>query len=114
MPKTYWAQIEGVPDQTALAAMRRGVDLKDFVTLPAEARLIDEPALWPRNPPIRTRRNIPTTWVEIIIREGKNRQVRRMSASVGYPTLRLVRAAIGYWRLDNLQPGEWRELEMNP
>jgi 23S rRNA pseudouridine2457 synthase len=93
--------------------LRHGVDLKDFVTLSAAARLIGEPALWPRSPPIRTRRDIPATWVEIVIREGKNRQVRRMTASVGYPTLRLVRAAIGDWRLDKLQPGEWRELEMN-
>jgi 23S rRNA pseudouridine2457 synthase len=113
LPKTYWAQVEGVADETALAALRHGVDLKDFVTLSAEARLIGEPALWPRNPPIRTRRDIQTSWVEIVIREGKNRQVRRMTASVGYPTLRLVRAAIGGWRLDKLQPGEWRELEMN-
>lgn len=110
LPKTYWAQVEGVPDEAALEALRRGVDLKDFVTLPAEARLIPEPALWPRTPPIRTRRDIPTSWIEIIIREGKNRQVRRMTASVGYPTLRLVRVAIGDWRLDKLQSGAWEEL----
>lgn len=109
LPKTYWAQVEGVPDESALAALRRGVDLKDFVTLPAEASLIAEPELWPRTPPIRTRRDIPTSWLEIIIREGKNRQVRRMTASVGYPTLRLVRVAIGDWGLGALQPGAWEE-----
>jgi 23S rRNA pseudouridine2457 synthase len=109
LPKTYWAQIEGVPDEAALQALRCGIDLKDFVTLPAEASLIAEPALWPRTPAIRTRRNIPTSWLEIIIREGKNRQVRRMTASVGYPTLRLVRASIGDWALGELQPGVWEE-----
>jgi len=112
LPKTYWAQVEGVPDEAALAALRRGVDLKDFVTLPAEARVIAEPALWPRTPPIRTRLNTPTSWLEIIIREGKNRQVRRMTASVGHPTLRLVRVAIGEWSLGALQPGAWEEIEV--
>ena len=112
LPKTYWAQVEGVPDEAALQALRLGVDLKDFVTLPAEASVIAEPALWPRNPPIRTRRDIPTSWLEIIIREGKNRQVRRMTASVGYPTLRLVRSAIGDWSLGALQPGVWKELHV--
>ena len=110
LPKTYWVQVEGVPDEAALQALRCGVDLKDFVTLPAKASLIAEPALWPRTPPIRTRRDIPTSWLEIIIREGKNRQVRRMTASVGYPTLRLVRVAIGDWALGALQPGVWQEL----
>ncbi|MHB8915577.1 MAG: pseudouridine synthase [Thiobacillus sp.] len=109
LPKTYWAQVEGVPDEAALIALRQGVNLKDFVTLPAEARMIAEPTLWPRTPPIRTRRDIPTSWLEIIIREGKNRQVRRMTAGVGYPTLRLVRVAIGDWSLDALQPGDWSE-----
>ena len=112
LPKTYWAQVEGVPDESALAALRRGVDLKDFVTLPAEASVIAEPALWPRTPSIRTRRDIPTSWLEIVIREGKNRQVRRMTASVGYPTLRLVRVAIGDWGLGALQPGAWKELHV--
>ena len=111
MPKTYWAQVEGVPDESALAALRQGVDLKDFITLPAEARLIVEPTLWPRTPPIRIRRDIPTSWIEIIIREGKNRQVRRMTAGVGYPTLRLVRAAIGDWSLGALQPRAWEEVK---
>ncbi|MEQ1590793.1 MAG: pseudouridine synthase [Thiobacillaceae bacterium] len=113
LPKTYWAQVEGVPDEVALAALRSGVDLKDFVTLPAEASLMNEPALWPRNPPIRFRRDSPTSWLAITIREGKNRQVRRMTASVGHPTLRLVRVCIGNWHLNNLQPGDWQQLEIN-
>ena len=112
LPKTYWAQVEGVPDEAALQALRCGIDLKDFVTLPAEACLIAEPALWPRTPAIRTRRNIPTSWLEIIIREGKNRQVRRMTANVGYPTLRLVRASIGDWALGELPPGAWEDIHV--
>ena len=111
LAKTYWAQVEGVPTETALAALRSGVDLGDFVTRPAGARLIDEPAgLWPRDPPIRYRAKIPTAWLELTLREGKNRQVRRMTARVGFPTLRLVRAAIGGIGLDGLAPGEWREV----
>jgi 23S rRNA pseudouridine2457 synthase len=110
LPKTYWAQVEGVPDQAALEQLRQGLDLGDFVTRPAQARLIEEPAgLWPRNPPIRVRRHIPASWLELTIAEGKNRQVRRMTAKVGYPTLRLIRAAIGPWQLGILAPGEWRE-----
>jgi 23S rRNA pseudouridine2457 synthase len=110
LPKTYWAQIEGTPDDAALDALRHGVDLGDFVTRPAQARLIDEPAgLWPRNPPIRFRAAIPTSWIELVIHEGKNRQVRRMTAKIGYPTLRLIRAAVGEWTLGALQPGEWKE-----
>jgi 23S rRNA pseudouridine2457 synthase len=92
--------------------LRCGVNLKDGLTLPAAARLIDEPALWPRTPPIRTRAAIPTRWIELVIREGKNRQVRRMTASVGHPTLRLVRARIGDWSLGDLQPGAWREVHV--
>jgi 23S rRNA pseudouridine2457 synthase len=112
LAKVYWAQVEGEPTSEALAALRRGVDLGDFVTQPAKAKLIDEPAnLWPRDPPIRYRAKIPTSWVELTLREGKNRQVRRMTAKVGFPTLRLVRAAIGNVTLDDLALGQWRELE---
>lgn len=111
LPKTYWAQVEGIPDPAALESLRQGVDLGDFVTRPAQARLIEEPpGLWPRTPPIRLRKNIPTTWIELVIREGKNRQVRRMTAKVGCPTLRLIRCRIGDWAIDGLAPGEWREI----
>ena len=112
LAKVYWAQVENIPSEDALEALRRGVDLGDFVTQPAGARLIDEPAsLWPRDPPIRYRAKIPTAWLELTLREGKNRQVRRMTARVGFPTLRLVRAAIGAVSLDRLAPGEWREID---
>jgi 23S rRNA pseudouridine2457 synthase len=111
LAKTYWAQVEGVPADAALATLRRGIDLGDFVTKPAGARLIAEPAgLWPRDPPIRFRAKIPTSWLELTLSEGKNRQVRRMTARVGVPTLRLVRAAIGNVTLDGLLPGQWREV----
>ena len=111
--KTYWAQVEGEIDQDALAALRHGVTLKDGPTRPARARRIDEPAgLWPRHPPIRYRAAIPTSWLELRIREGRNRQVRRMTAAVGFPTLRLVRAAVGPWSLDGLRPGEYRVLRV--
>lgn len=110
LPKVYWAQVEGTPDQAALDQFAQGMDLGDFATLPAAARTIVEPAgLWPRNPPIRLRKNIPTHWLELTIHEGKNRQIRRMTAKIGHPTLRLIRVAIGPWRLDKLAPGEWRE-----
>ncbi len=110
LPKTYWAQVEGTPDDAALEPLRRGVDLGDFVTRPATLRLIDDPAgLWPRTPPIRFRAAVPTNWIELTIDEGKNRQVRRMTAKIGFPTLRLIRAAIGEWTLGALQPGEWME-----
>ncbi len=112
LAKVYWAQVEGIPTDDALAALRAGVNLGDFATQPAGARRIDAPAqLWPRDPPIRHRANIPTTWLELTLREGKNRQVRRMTAKVGFPTLRLVRAAIGRVTLDGLPPGQWREVD---
>jgi 23S rRNA pseudouridine2457 synthase len=111
LPKTYWVQVEGIPDEQALTRLRRGLDLGEFRTKPCRARVIDEPpGLWPRNPPIRFRKAIPTTWLEIIIAEGKNRQVRRMTAKVGYPTLRLIRWAVGSWTLDGVGPGTWRYL----
>ncbi|MEW5726260.1 MAG: rRNA large subunit pseudouridine synthase E [Pseudomonadota bacterium] len=111
LPKTYWTQVEGVPTEEALERLRRGVDLNDGPTLPAGARLIAEPAgLWPRDPPIRFRAAIPTSWVELTLREGRNRQIRRMTAAVGFPTLRLIRWAVGEWTLDGLAPGQWREV----
>ncbi|MDT8991979.1 pseudouridine synthase [Curvibacter sp. APW13] len=111
MEKTYWVQVEGEPDEAALEALRRGVQLNDGPTRPARARHIDEPAgLWERIPPVRFRQSIPTRWIELAIREGRNRQVRRMTAAVGFPTLRLVRAAIGPYTLDGLAPGQWRPL----
>jgi 23S rRNA pseudouridine2457 synthase len=114
LPKTYWAQVEGAPTEEALIALRNGVTLSDFTTKPAGARLIDEPAnLWPRDPPIRYRAKIPTAWIEVTLREGKNRQVRRMTAHVGFPTLRLVRASIGPISVDSLPLGTWREIDAN-
>lgn len=109
--KTYWVQVEGQPDAAALARFQCSIDLGDFKTQPAKVQLIDEPpGLWPRTPPIRVRKAIPTSWLEITITEGKNRQVRRMTAKVGYPTLRLIRARIGEYALDGLAPGAWREM----
>jgi 23S rRNA pseudouridine2457 synthase len=111
LAKAYLVQVEGVPDDAALAALARGVMLKDGMTLPAEAERIDPPALWPRIPPIRVRQSIPDSWLRLTIREGRNRQVRRMTAAVGHPTLRLVRWAVGDWTVAGLAPGEWRVVE---
>ncbi|MEJ2411334.1 MAG: pseudouridine synthase [Novosphingobium sp.] len=109
LPKTYLVQVEGEPDEAVLAALRKGVMLKDGMTRPAEVRRIDAPDLWPRNPPVRFRKSVPDSWIELTIREGRNRQVRRMTAAVGHPTLRLVRWRIGDWTLDGIVPGTWRE-----
>jgi len=111
-PKTYLVQVEGAPDEAALAALRRGVMLKDGMTRPAEAEAIDPPALWERDPPVRFRKSVPDSWISLTIREGRNRQVRRMTAAVGLPTLRLVRWRIGEWSLDGLGLGEWREVSV--
>ncbi|MGV3541145.1 MAG: pseudouridine synthase [Rufibacter sp.] len=108
--KTYWVQVEGIPTEEALENLRRGVIIQGKKTSPAKVKLIDDPKFWERSKPIRFRANIPTSWVEIKISQGMNRQVRKMTAAVGYPTLRLVRVAIGTLRLDALQPGEFREL----
>ena len=102
--------MEGEPDERALLALRSGVQLKDGVTRPAQARLIPEPEIWPRHRPIRERKSIKTTWLELKISEGRNRQVRRMTAATGYPTLRLIRYSVGEWTLDGLEPGAWREV----
>lgn len=107
-PKTYWVQVEGVPDATQLAALRAGIELNDGLTRPAQARAIAPPQLWPRDPPVRFRKTVPDAWLELTIAEGRNRQVRRMTAAVGLPTLRLVRIAIGRWSLQGLAPGHWR------
>jgi 23S rRNA pseudouridine2457 synthase len=112
LEKGYWVQVEGVPTGSQLEALRRGLDLGDFVTLPARVEAIAEPpGLWPRNPPIRERRAIPTAWLDLRIREGRNRQVRRMTAKAGLPTLRLVRYRVGPWTLAGLAPGQWREVD---
>ena len=107
-PKTYWVQVEGEPDEAQLAALRSGVQLRDGPTRPAQVERIDPPALWPRDPPVRFRKTVPDAWLQLEIGEGRNRQVRRMTAAVGLPTLRLVRVAIGGHRLDGLLPGQWR------
>ncbi len=108
-PKTYLVQVEGDPQEAALEQLRRGVQLKDGMTLPAQVKRIDTPDLWPRDPPVRFRKSVPDCWIELTIREGRNRQVRRMTAAAGYPTLRLVRWRIGDWTIEGMQPGEWRD-----
>lgn len=112
MGKVYWAQVEGEISEQAIATLSKGLMLKDGMTRPAKAKRIDEPALWQRVPPIRERKNIPTSWVEITLFEGRNRQVRRMTAAVGFPTLRLVRYSIGQWSLEGLQPEDSRLVEV--
>jgi 23S rRNA pseudouridine2457 synthase len=111
-PKTYLVQVEGEPGEDSLGALRRGVRLKDGLTLPATVEQIGEPQLWPRDPPVRFRKTVTDGWLKLIIHEGRNRQVRRMTAAVGHPTLRLVRWSIGNWSVDGLGPGEWREIEV--
>ncbi len=110
LPKTYWVQVEGEIDQEAVGKLEKGVVLRDGLTRPAKGKKIAPPAIWTRTPSIRQRKNIPTSWLELIITEGKNRQVRRMTAAVGFPTLRLIRSAVGPWRLNHLQPGQWMRL----
>ena len=111
MAKTYWVQVEGVPDDVALQSLRDGVMLKDGKTRPAVVERMDEPeSLWPRDPPVRFRKTVPDSWLSITITEGRNRQVRRMTAAVGHPTLRLIRYRIGSWTIDGLDNGEWRQV----
>lgn len=112
--KYYWVQVEGIPSEADLEPLRKGLILKEIRFLPAEARCIKEPTLWPRTPPVRFRQNIPTSWLELIIKEGKNHQVRKMTAAIGFPTLRLVRHRIGDWKLEELQPGEYKLTPRRP
>ncbi|WP_372981626.1 pseudouridine synthase [Marinobacter sediminum] len=113
MPKTYWVQVEGDITNDALSQLERGVRLKDGNTAPAKARLLDQPEIWPRTPPVRYRESVPTSWLELTITEGRNRQVRRMTAAVGFPTLRLIRYRIGDWSLDGLLPGQHRGITVH-
>jgi len=109
--KTYWVQVEGIPTQASIDALNKGVELKDGITLPAKVTLMDEPTLWPRTPPVRERKSIPTSWLSITINEGRNRQVRRMTAHVGHPTLRLIRYSIGKYTLEGINSGEFKEID---
>lgn len=111
-PKTYWVQVEGIPSEDSLNRLRDGVELNDGWTLPAGIELMQEPTIWDRNPPIRHRPSIPTSWIAITLEEGRNRQVRRMTAAVGHPTLRLIRHRMGEWTVDDMQPGEWKEVSL--
>lgn len=113
MPKTYWVQVDGDISDDALQQLERGVTLKDGPTRPARARRLESPDIWPRTPPVRYRANVPTSWIELTLTEGRNRQVRRMTAAVGFPTLRLIRRAIGDWSVDDLAPGETRQLTIH-
>ncbi|MFA5352881.1 MAG: pseudouridine synthase [Thermodesulfovibrionales bacterium] len=110
LPKTYLVQVEGIPDDKALAQLRKGLLLKDGMTKPAQVEMIGEPEVWQRTPPIRFRKEIPDSWLRLTITEGRNRQVRRMTAAVGHPTLRLIRVRIGQWEIGDLKPGEWKEV----
>ena len=113
MPKTYWVQVEGAPTEQDLQPLRDGILLKDGPCLPAQVKPMSEPDIWERSPPIRDRKTIPTCWLQLVITEGRNRQVRRMTAAIGFPTLRLIRASIGDWAIDDLEPGEYRELTVS-
>ncbi len=112
MEKTYWVQVDGIPTKHAISQLINGVALKDGKTKKAQAKIIKQPDIWPRHPPVRYRANIPTSWISLTIREGRNRQVRRMTAAVGFPTLRLIRYAIGPWNIDNIQPGHWQTIDV--
>lgn len=112
LPKTYFVQVEGIPSDEALVSLAKGVMLNDGLTRPADVSRLENPALWARNPPIRVRKSIPDCWLSLTIREGRNRQVRRMTAAIGHPTLRLVRMKIGDWALGDLAPGQWREMPL--
>lgn len=112
MEKTYWVQVEGKPSDNDLNPLRKGVPIQNYISKPAKVTIMDEPDIWQRTPPIRQRQNIPTSWLKICIKEGKNRQVRRMTAAIGFPTLRLIRAQIGDWKLEELQPGNFKTLSI--